>query len=103
MHIAGIVDAVQPSLPAAPQLTGPKASEPTSSLPNPKGTGQVPAQANAAVQEVQKGADSAVEAAPGELLSVLRHLPPGQQKYKRHSFTLSNIAASEGLQASRYL
>ena len=67
--LAGIVDAVQPSLPPAPQLTAPQASEPKSSLPGQGG--EVPAQANAAVQEVQKGADQAVEAAPGWDLSAL--------------------------------
>ncbi len=63
--MAGVVDAVKPSLPAAPQLTAPKAPEPKSSLPGPKDADKVPLQANAAVQEVQKGADQAIEASPG--------------------------------------
>ena len=66
---AGIVEAVQPSLPATPQLTGNQAREPKSSPAAQQAT-SVPRQANAAVQEVQKGADQAVEAAPGQVLKL---------------------------------
>ena len=64
------MEAVQPSLPSAPQLTAPQASEPKSSLLGQKGSAKVPEQANAAVREVQKGADQAVEVAPGRDLNI---------------------------------
>ena len=65
LDFAGIVEAVQPSLPT-PQLSAPKAPEPSPKNPLKAAT-NVPTQANAAVQEVQKGADQAVEASPGHM------------------------------------
>lgn len=55
------MEAVQPSPSPSP------ASEPKKTAPTSKPATSVPSEAAAAVEEVQKGTDQAVEAAPGML------------------------------------
>lgn len=72
-----------PKLPPAPQLSAPAKEEPASDpkpAPNPVSKAvtpakDVPAQAQAAIEEVQQSADQTVEAAPGAKLPALM-MPP---------------------------
>ena len=61
---AGIVDAVQSKAPEAPQLVSTKASPPVSQ-PKSVAPSTAPAQAKAAIEEVQKGADQTVKVSTG--------------------------------------
>ena len=82
-----------PKLPPAPQLSVPTKEEPASDpkpAPNPVSKAvtpakDVPAQAQAAIQEVQQSADETVEAAPGTTSSI-------DDAPCYSPFTLSNVS-----------